>query len=514
MGSGSIAIGAEGVAEHKTSRSWIQSITHLLDDGKQKKSIKALDGVRAIACFSVLLFHVNFSLGASHIWLPGVRGLQALVNAFAIYGQCGVVLFFVLSGFLLFLPYAKALLFDSAWPSLRLFYLRRIFRIVPAYYVALFLMVLLFNREYFQMSHWHDLWLFLTFRQDFPATYQTITGPFWTLAVEFQFYLLLPLIAWVMGLVVRRGKTGWRLAKLTFCLCVMIAWGLFSLYWGNYFWGAGKTFMPFIPGSLLNAVMPYLYGGSGKSLEVFAVGMFLCMLYIFLQYAPDAKRWSERLRAASVPFFLIGLAFFCFMTLWHFYTWYYNYTLHFFDPYRNLLVNGWAEWQGICYAISFGLCILALLTGPSWLKRPFEWAPLRWLGLISFSLYMWHDPLIEFFAATVLKPLHQSVHSALPLIGLLWLWVLVVIIPVSLASYLWLEKPGMRLGEKLQHKLIKPRQVANLSPQPDKPLLTTTEVALLSVYDTPTISMPAVYDTPTTPIPAVSSLSGQLDRKL
>ncbi len=446
-----IAGGAEGVAENKISRSWVQFISHLLDDGKQKNSIKVLDGVRAIACLSVLMFHVNFSLSTNYIWLPAVSGVQTFVNAIAIYGQCGVVLFFVLSGFLLFLPYAKALLFDSAWPSLPQFYLRRIFRIVPAYYVALFFMVLLFNREYFQIRYWYDLWLFLTFRQDFPATYQTINGPFWTLAVEFQFYLLLPLIAWVMGLVVRRGKAGWRLIKLTFCLLVMIAWGLFTLYWGE-----GKTHIPFLPGSIVNAVMPYIYGGSGKSLEVFAVGMFLCILYIFLQHAPEVRHWDERLRNSSVPLFLIGLAILSFMTLWHFYTWYYNYTLHFFDPYRNLLIHSWNEWQGIFYALGFGLCLFALLTGPSWLKRPFEWTPLRWIGLISFSLYMWHDPLIECFTAIVLVPLHQSVDLTLPLIVLLWIWVLVAILPISLASYLWIEKPGIRLGEKLRSKLMKP----------------------------------------------------------
>ena len=133
------------------------------------------------------------------------------------------------------------------------------------------------------------------------------------------------------------------------------------------------------------------------------------------------------------------------------------YALHFFDPYRDLLVNGWNEWQGIFYAIGFGFCIFALLNGPTWLKRPFEWMPLRWIGWISFSLYMWHDPLIEFFTAVVLTPLHRLVHPTSLLIGLLWVWVLLVIIPISLASYVWIEKPGMRLGEKLQRKFIKPR---------------------------------------------------------
>lgn len=70
---------------------------------------------------------------------------------------------------------------------------------IHIFYVALFLLIILFNQQYLEMVHWHEVWLFLTFRQDFPITYQKIDGPFWTLAVEFQFYLLLPLIAWGMG---------------------------------------------------------------------------------------------------------------------------------------------------------------------------------------------------------------------------------------------------------------------------------------------------------------------------
>lgn len=492
MGNGSIATSAKDITKTRTFRSWSQFITRLLDDGKQKNSIPVLDGVRAIACLSVLVFHVNFALNAIHISLPTLRGLQTFTNAIAIAGQCGVVLFFVLSGFLLFLPYAKALLFDSAWPSLRQFYLRRIFRIVPAYYAALFLITLLFARQYFQISHWHDLWLFLTLRQDFPATYQKISGPFWTLAVEFQFYLLLPWIAWIIRYVVRRGEVNWRLAKLIFCLFVMIAWGLFSLYWGGYFWEQGKTLVPFVPNSILSIIMPYIYGGSGKSLEVFAVGMLLCTLYIFLQNAPEAKPWSEKLHVSSVLFFLTGIGILGFMTLWHFYTWYYNYTLHFFDPYRSLLVNSWNEWQGIFYSIGFALCIFALLYGPAWLKRPFAWMPLRWVGWISFSLYMWHDPLIEFFTSAVIAPLHQSVHPTSLLIGLLWVWVLVIIIPISLASYLWIEKPGMRLGEKLQRKLIKPRQAAAPISQQGQLRSTGREVDLFPAHDSPEVSASAL----------------------
>ena len=73
----------------------------------------------------------------SGIWGPvynihDVPGMLAFfVASVAYYGESGVIFFFLLSSFLLFLPYAKALLFEDPWPSLRRFYLRRIFRILP-----------------------------------------------------------------------------------------------------------------------------------------------------------------------------------------------------------------------------------------------------------------------------------------------------------------------------------------------------------------------------------------------
>ena len=50
------------------------------------------------------------------------------------------------------------------------------------------------------------------------------------------------------------------------------------------------------------------------------------------------------------------------------------------------LATYWDLVYPICYAIGYGLCMFALLHGAAWLKRPFEWTPLRWLGLISYTL--------------------------------------------------------------------------------------------------------------------------------
>src|SRR5437763_6263892 len=118
----------------KQKGQWLsQQLARLLDDNKQKNSIASLDGVRAIACLTVLTFHISLMARDTHI----LKLLEPYHSAVVLAGGSGVTLFFVLSGFLLFLPYAKALLSSSTWPSAQLFYIRRIFRIVPAYYTSL-----------------------------------------------------------------------------------------------------------------------------------------------------------------------------------------------------------------------------------------------------------------------------------------------------------------------------------------------------------------------------------------
>src|SRR5690349_20215062 len=128
-------------------------------------TILALDGVRVFATIAVITFHIN-SLVANNLW---DKPSNPLSSAFETFGGSGVTLFFVLSGFLLFMPYANALLFQEHWPSTRRFYLRRVLRILPGYYVALALMILLFQRQYLQPDHWRDLLLFFTFFMDSSA---------------------------------------------------------------------------------------------------------------------------------------------------------------------------------------------------------------------------------------------------------------------------------------------------------------------------------------------------------
>jgi len=449
---------------------WTQRLFHsidhwlanILEDKKQKNSIASLDGVRAIACLTVMSYHISLITSSTHLWDP-FNLAYPLFGSVVYAGSAGVTLFFVLSGFLLFTPYAKALLVEhTSWPSARRFYLRRAFRIIPAYYACLFLLILIYHRQYLEPGHWGQLGLFLSFFMESSSiTYQQINGPFWTLGVEWQFYMLLPLIALAMGFVVLRifkgGSMQRRLWLIVSCLGGLIAWGLFSRFWGYYFIvHPMQTFLVSRP--VLNVILFFTYGSYGKYLEDFGVGMLVSLLFVYARQASARENFSRSARRMAPWLWGAGIVVFVFVAMWRFSR------THPAWPFFQTM-NAQFIWLGeIGFATGFGLCIFAILFGTTALKRVFEWRPLRWIGLISFSLYMWHLPLLIFFMANVGN--HLSGWNPIAAFSLYWLWAILVIIPFSTLSYLLIEKHGVRLGEKLWHRREQKQQSPGKQPAP------------------------------------------------
>lgn len=445
---------------HEKSKKIGQHINNALGIKNQDNSILVLDGLRAIACLSVLFFHFRW-LTSQNISRFPTAGPPAFATAFFLFGNSGVILFFLLSGFLLFLPFAKALLVeDCKWPSLRRFYLRRIFRIVPGYYISLMLLLLFFHPEFLHLSQWRMIVRFLTFSMNYNLA-QQINGVFWTLAIEFQFYLLLPLIAWVMSLFVRRGAVHWRLAKLTLCLLVVIGWGLATRFWALYI--VDTTRLDWLLNHSVGVTLRLvLYGDlgpteSGKYFEVFGLGMLLCAFYVYSRNFPQTPRWNSIVRIVSLFFGLVGLSGLAFLSVWNLY--FINLgagpTLQpIFYSYQNILFNIWPVWRPFLIGLAYALCMFTLLHGPKWLKHPFEALPLRWLGTISYSLYIWHMPLALLFFGYFFS--HNRIHIVEYILVLLW--VLLVTLPFSMLFYRYIERSGIRLGESILHKIEKQKK--------------------------------------------------------
>jgi peptidoglycan/LPS O-acetylase OafA/YrhL len=140
-----------------------------------------LDHLRAIAIIIVFCFHYRFY--AVPTWLETVCG----------FGWTGVDLFFVLSGYLIGGQLMKAVSQTGSIPYGE-FYTKRFFRIIPAYLVVL---TIYFTIPYFnERDTLPPLWKFLTFTQNIGLDRRTGAGfsNAWSLCIEEQFYLLLPLL--------------------------------------------------------------------------------------------------------------------------------------------------------------------------------------------------------------------------------------------------------------------------------------------------------------------------------
>ena len=454
----------------------------------KKTTIAALDGVRAFACFCVISYHITHLTWDEGVW--GIGNIEKelgvvghLAVDISLSGNSGVTLFFILSGFLLFLPYAKSMLFDTSWPEARRFYLRRIFRIWPGYYVSLILLILIANRSYLQLANLKQLFLFLTFLMDSSAnTYQKINGPFWTLAVEWQYYMLLPLLALGMGWLVRRGTFKRRLTILLLCLGGLLLWGLATRWWGEswqlYFMPAKTNHIakpvqypllagahPFLPAGVRNFLLFFVYGQNGKFMEDFAVGMLISVFYTIAQQLPEHPISRFCYKSSRYMWFL-GLTFLFFAVVWpDVANWFYQAPFvsnqqwgEYFLPWVGnnsplapyIGAHNWLS--EMPFALGYGCCMQAILFG----KRDLQWfwqlGWMRWLGLLSYGMYIWHLPIIEAYD-NLMHPFQSSINNIV-YYGLYWVLVVVIVIPFCYLFHILIEQPWIKYGVRVTGKKV------------------------------------------------------------
>jgi peptidoglycan/LPS O-acetylase OafA/YrhL len=178
-----------------------------------------LDGVRGLAVLIVIIHNSAWIAGESRHFV------LKLANAITATGWIGVQLFFVLSGYLI-----TGILLDTkgAPQFFRSFYLRRILRIFPLYYVVIALVIVIAPRLAWSTA-WADAighshrWAYWVYLQNWVTTSPGIDAlsHTWSLAVEEQFYLVWPLVVWFMS---RRGLRS--LCLLTMLVTPFIRLGL------------------------------------------------------------------------------------------------------------------------------------------------------------------------------------------------------------------------------------------------------------------------------------------------
>lgn len=171
--------------------------------------LPAIEGLRGVAVLWVMLFHyVVVRDGRFDDPAITAIGLLHPLNVFVRNGYLGVELFFLITGFLLTLPWFLRESRGEPAPSLRDFYARRFWRIAPAYYVQLAVLFLVVLPLLKGVAYWRaDLYVLvynvgahLAFLQNttpLSSGSLAINGALWSLTAEAQYYLLVPLMALV-----------------------------------------------------------------------------------------------------------------------------------------------------------------------------------------------------------------------------------------------------------------------------------------------------------------------------
>jgi peptidoglycan/LPS O-acetylase OafA/YrhL len=390
----------------------------------ESSTLPELDGLRGLAVLLTVIYHLALYIPRVVTLQPGGwlgPGLGATAGLLA-FGATGVHLFFVLSGFLLVRPYAAAVLERRARPSTGRFLLRRAIRIFPAYWVALLLIVVLFRRDYLAAERLPDLLLHVLMLHNWSdATIETINPPFWTMPIESQFYLALPLLALLLHAGLRAGRRAGLVlligvVALSPALYLLIAGGLSllseqashhrtALYALGFLFtfgagaAAGFLHVAHALGRLPHALqgrLPRLCGAAGF------VGLLLLAAQAvgnaFFPGTMNERRWIYW--AWSVPLLSLG------------------YT---------------------------GLLLGTVLGFPAW-KRWFSSSALCFVGKISYSLYIWNIPLLYYGVL----PLARATGSDLWTVVIGLASIVLVLIPVSYLSFALVERPAFQLRFRLR----------------------------------------------------------------
>ena len=173
--------------------------------------ISEVDGLRFIAISSVFLFHLNVVVSAEAKSAGALESTSWWLGQLLVNGNRGVSLFFVISGMILALPFARQYLTSSKPVSLRKYYMRRVTRLEPPYILSLLIATVMVAIYYHGLSKGiiSDLLASLIYQHSsIFGTLCPINWVLWSLEIEIQFYVLAPLVMQcfrITGVVRRRA---------------------------------------------------------------------------------------------------------------------------------------------------------------------------------------------------------------------------------------------------------------------------------------------------------------------
>lgn len=377
-----------------------------------------LDQVRGVAIICVFVYHALFQAFRRDQldWSGWHRNFDVPASFLGLYpvtwGWAGVAIFFVVSGFCIHLSHARA-----RDPSVISFFIRRWFRIYPPYLAALLFFVFVFPHTRLDL---HSRWglgqlfshLLLLHNLD-DRTWSTINVAWWSVAVEFQLYLLYPL------LLAAARRFGWH-GVLVMTAAVEIGLRL-----------GGDAYQ-----LTTDRPLPAL--------------LFNFPLYFWFSWTMGAAIADAYLKGEPPPFsrssFWLALALFVCADL--------------IKPLREFSFTLAALATAVAIARFLSRGVLDPGRRKFFLPRRLD-DHLRFTGVCSYSIYLIHLPIVEVWPQLVRSVVPSSaVHPLLLYAGCLTSWALIV--PLSWMMYRHVELPAIAMGKRVIQSRRKLRGIADL----------------------------------------------------
>ncbi len=393
-----------------------------------KRHVESLDGLRALACLAV--FGVHFQQTTGLCGKIGPLDIKTLL----LNGNTGVCLFFVLSGFLLSLPFWSSAEGESGGGAqdqssktggvgwVLSYALRRIGRILPAYFLCLTGLVLL-DRSWAGPHGLSNVLLHYAFLHNF-AEYSlySISPPFWSIAVQAQFYLVFPLLILLLRPLMARKPAA------QVCLLVL-AVGAYAGHVAVVQWVSANASAWHLPANIVRPDGYVLEHTLLAHLSHFLIGILAASVFVALrqtstqdpgQRIDGSRRWLT----SDLLFWSSLLAIVLILSVPdldnRFQVPHGRYNL----PYIPLLI-----------AVMIISAPHARLAG-----RILNFRPVLLLGVISYGVYVYHLPCMKVIARAM-QFIHWTPARNWVLFGIISLALTIV---VSTISYLFVERPILR----------------------------------------------------------------------
>jgi peptidoglycan/LPS O-acetylase OafA/YrhL len=370
----------------------------------------ALHGLRVVAILSVIQYHVTWVIST----FPDVPlNQQFLDGSLSIF--FGMDCFFVLSGFLIGSILQRSL-DTSGTQNIRRFYLRRIFRTFPSYWIVLTILALAFPLTPGQQQHLIYEYTYLTNfaplgRQDIIMFWG------WSLSLEEQFYLTVPLLFWLLTrLPSDRARIGFLAALTLSALFVRIA-----VYWDG---------RPFTDLRLYDT----LYFRTLTRYDAIVAGILLAI--VEARYGDKIGRWLQApLHRAVLGVPALGC---CWLLLR---------PELFGDEYEQIVhLFTW----GTVTSLMFLLVVPMVLHGTDgWIVRFLSLPMWRSLATVGYGVYLVHIPLIDHVAMPIVLYLHEREVSMALTWTLAFTLVTALSFGVGYVLHVLVEKPALRVREWL-----------------------------------------------------------------